>query len=137
MAPAKVSDSDVLAIGEKMNEKQGRVPIAEPKFSVGMHVHMKINFAKDGEQNYTTEVFRIIKVIRTTPRPMYELEDLNSKVIDGQFYDEDLTPFRITYRTAKKIVKILWTRIRRGIREYFVRWRGYGPDSDSWINAAG
>jgi hypothetical protein len=91
---------------------------------------------KGVEQNYTTEVFRIIKVIRRTPRPVYELEDLNHKVIDGQFYNEELSPVRITKRATFKIDKILDTRVRRDIREYHVRWKGYGPDFDSWINAA-
>jgi hypothetical protein len=95
-----------------------------------------MKFAKGAEQNYTTEVFRIIKVIRRTPRPVYEVEDLNRKVIDGQFYNEELTPVRITKRTTFKIDKILSTRVRRGIREYLVHWKGYGPDFDSWINAA-
>ena len=67
---------------------------------------------------------------------MYELEDLNQKVIDGQFFDEELTPVRITKRTTFKIDKILATRVRRGIREYRVRWKDYGTDFDSWINAA-
>jgi hypothetical protein len=52
---------------------------------------------------------------------VYELEDLNSKVIDGQFYNEELTPVLITKRTTFKIDKILGTRVRRGIREYLVR----------------
>jgi len=43
----------------------------------------KIKFAKGGEHNYTNEVFQIIKVIRRTLRPVYELEDLYQKVIDG------------------------------------------------------
>jgi len=93
-----------------------------------------MKFAKGGEQNYTTEIFRIIKVIRRTPRPVYKLEDLNGKVIDGQFYGEELTPGRISKRTKFQIDKILRTRVRRGIREYLLRWKGYGPDFDSWIN---
>jgi hypothetical protein len=96
----------------------------------------KIKFAKGGEQNYTMEVFRIIKVIRRKPPPVYELEDLNRKLINGKFYNEDLKPVRITKHTIFKIIKILDTSVRRGIREYLVRWKGYGPDFDSWIIAA-
>jgi hypothetical protein len=95
MPPARVTDSDILTIWKRINKKQGKSPIAKPIFRVGQHVRIskeKMKFAKGGEQDYSTEVFRIIKVIRRTPRPVYELEDLNQNVIDGQFFKEELTP---------------------------------------------
>ena len=48
-------------------------------------VRKKTKFAKGSEQNYTDKIFRIVKVIRRTPRPVYELEDLNGTLIEGQF----------------------------------------------------
>jgi hypothetical protein len=94
MAPVRVTDSDVLAIWTRMNQKDRKIPIAKPRYRVGQHVRIskeKMKFAKVGEQNYTRKVFRIIKVICRTPRPLYELEDLNKKLVNGQFYNEDLT----------------------------------------------
>jgi hypothetical protein len=67
---------------------------------------------------------------------VYELEDLNRKLIHGRFYNEELTHVRITKRTTFKIGKILSTSVRRGILEYLVRWKGYDSDFDSWVNAA-
>jgi hypothetical protein len=139
MSPAQVTDNDVLAIWKKMEGKLGKIPKARAKFRVGRHVRIskeKMKIAKGAEQNFSTEVFRIIKVIRRTPRPVYELEDLHGKLIDGQFYNEELTPVRITKKTEFKIDKILSTRVSRGIRDYLVRWKGHGPDFDSWINSA-
>ena len=52
MSPARVADSDILTIWERMNEKRGRIPIAQPKFRVGQHVRIskeKMKFAKGDE----------------------------------------------------------------------------------------
>jgi hypothetical protein len=121
MAPAKVSASDILALCERIQRNRSKVPVKTARYGVGQHVRIskeKAKFAKSAEQNFSTEVFRIIKVIRRTPRPVYELEDLNRKVIDGQFYEEELTPVRITKQTQFQIDKILATRVRRGIKQH-------------------
>jgi hypothetical protein len=103
MAPAKVGDTDVLLFWNRMIEKAQRLKrLAEIKYRVGQYVRIskqKLKFAKSGEQNYTTEIFKICKIIRRTPRPVYELEDLRGQGIDWQFYTEELTPVRITEQT--------------------------------------
>jgi hypothetical protein len=63
-------------------------------------------FPKD-RNKITVQKFSKLLVIRRIPRPVYELEDLNQTPIDGQFYAEELTPVRISKRTAYKIDKIL------------------------------
>ena len=99
-------------------------------------VRKKMKFAKGSEQNYSDEIFRIVKVIRRTPWPVYELEDLNGMLIEGQFYGEELTPVRVTKRSVYKIDKILNIWYRNGILEYLVHWNGYRSDFDSWVHAA-
>jgi len=93
----------------------------------------KMKFAKNAEQNFSTEIFRIAKVIERRPRPLYELEDLNGTPIECQLYQEKPNRVRVTRRTDYKIKKILNKRVRRGILEYLVCWRGYSKDFDSWI----
>jgi hypothetical protein len=51
------------------------------------------------EQNYTTEIFKITKVIRKTPRPVYELLDLRRREIQGKSYGEKMTPVGVTAST--------------------------------------
>jgi len=118
-----------------MQKRRSKVRVKIARYSVGQYVRIskeKAKFSKSAEQNFSTEVFRIIKVIHRTPRPVYELEDLNRKVIDGQFYEE-LTPVRITKQTQFLIDKILATRTRRGIKQHLVRWKGFNRDFDSWL----
>jgi len=96
MAPSRVTDSDVLAIWKRISRRR-RIRLTKIKFSVGQHVRIskeKMKFAKSGEQTFSTEIFRITKVIERRTRPVYELEDLNKTPIEGQFYAEELTQDR-------------------------------------------
>jgi len=139
MAPFAVTVSDILATWKRMKEKRLRICAISAKFRAWQHVRIskeKMNFAKGGQQNFSREIFRIAKVIERRSRPVFELEDLNRTPIDCQFYQEELTPVGVTKSIVYKIDKILDERVRRGIREYLVRWRGYSRDFDSWILAA-
>ena len=111
MAPSRVTDPDVLTMWKRMEAAWTRVHVAKAAtFRVGQHVRIskeKIQFAKAAEQNFSTEIFRVAKVIDRRPRAVIELEDLNGTPTDGQFYREKLNPVRITERTAYKIDKIL------------------------------
>ena len=72
MAPSRVSDSDVLAIWKFMEAWRRGVRVAKSKYRVGQHERIrkeKINFAKSAEQNFSTEIYRIAKVIEGRPRP--------------------------------------------------------------------
>ena len=86
MAPAKLTDSDILAIWNRMNTKKRRVRTVRAQFRVGQYVRVskeKMKFAKGYEQNFSTEIFRIANVIERDPRPVYEPEDLNKTPVDG------------------------------------------------------
>ena len=47
-----------------------------------------MKFTKGAEENFSLEIFRINKVIKRTPKPVYELEDLNKTPTEVQFYQE-------------------------------------------------
>jgi hypothetical protein len=96
MVPSRVADADVLAICHRMEAKRQRVRVATSKFRVGQEVRIskkKIKVAKVAKHNFSTEMFRIVKVIDRLPQAVYELEDLNGTPIDAQFYQKELPPY--------------------------------------------
>jgi hypothetical protein len=117
MAPSKTTDSDILAILNKMRARHNSIRRAPVKFKVPQHFRIskeKLTFAKGGEQSYTTDIFRIQIVVRKIPRPVYELVDLLGKHIGGQFYEEELSPVIVTKHKSYPIHKILRKRVRNG-----------------------
>jgi hypothetical protein len=78
-----------------MKSRQSSIRRGPVTFKVHQHVRIskeKLKFAKGGEQNYTTEIFTIQRVVSRIPRPVYELVDLLGNHIAGQFYEQELTP---------------------------------------------
>ena len=73
MAPSRVTDLDVLAVWKGMwAARRGRVPIAKAAtFRVEHHVRIskeKMRFAKVLEQNLSTEIFKVAKLMDRRPR---------------------------------------------------------------------
>jgi hypothetical protein len=104
MAPPNVRDTDILTIWKNKTHRLGRM--AAPKFHLDQHMRIgkeKMKFSKGGEQNFTTDIFMINKVIRRSPSSIYEIEDLRGQHITDQFCMEELTPVIITKKTTYKI----------------------------------
>ena len=60
--PSYVTESDILAIWKRKRTLHNTIRSAAVRYRAGQHVRIskeKINFAKGGEQNHTTEIFRI------------------------------------------------------------------------------
>jgi hypothetical protein len=134
-----VTGKDVLKMWNRMTDRQARLNRAPAVYRMGQTVRIgkeKMEIAKGFEQNYSDEIFDISKVVRRTPRPLYELCELRGTPIEGQFDNEELTPVKITRITEYKIDKMIDTRVRCGIRKHLVRWAGCPPSVDTWIKAS-
>ena len=138
MAPADVTPDKVLQVWHTLYDKKKFVnpTFSKHVFNVGDTVRItraKGHFAKGYEQNWTTEIFRVKRVLRRHP-VVYVLEDLNGEALDGTFYNEELQ--RVSLPDQYDILKILDTRGKGRSKKLLVRWKGYPPSFDSWIPAS-
>ena len=108
-----------------VEKKTGKI-----KFSVGDKVRISVYkgvFTKGYLPNWSTEIFTIIKVNKTTP-PTFILEDYTGSPIAGGFYVEEIR--RTMYPDDYLVEKVIRTKGRR----VFVRWLGFTDEHNSWIN---
>lgn len=100
------------------------------KFKIGDIVRiskLKTQFEKRYLGNWGTKLYKIT-AIRDEPVPSFYLADLDGEPIKGRFYNEELklTKYKNTY-LIEKIIK------KRG-NQMYVKWLGFAPHHNSWIN---
>ncbi|XP_036146039.1 uncharacterized protein LOC118646694 [Monomorium pharaonis] len=107
------------------------IKIAGPaKFKVGDSVRVskyKTIFEKGYTPNWTTEVFKIVKMQRTN-LVTYLLEDYRGTSIAGAFYKHEL--HRATHPDVFLVEKVL----RKKGDEVYVKWLGFDGSHNSWIH---
>ena len=79
----------------------------------------------------TLEIFKVRKVDKKYYPPLYYLEDLQGESIDGIFYREELIVCTLPEFYSIDVVK---TKTVNGRKKYFVKWRGYPDEFNSWID---
>lgn len=101
------------------------------KVRIAQHKHI---FKKGYLPTFTEEIFTISEQIPRQP-PVYRIKDWHSEPISGIFYEPELVKF-VKPDEIYKIEKILKTRKRKGLTEYFVKWQGYPNKFNQWIKHA-
>jgi len=110
---------------------------AKTRFEVGDHVRLseaKQVFAKGYLPNWTEEIFTISRVLNTIP-VQYKVLDEREQEIEGSFYGAELQ--KVTKPDQFAIERVIRTRVIRGRRQFFVKWFGYGPEHNSWVDNIG
>ena len=134
-APSSVNSANEADVRRRMyGDEQATV---KPKLKVGDKVRIskaRRVFDKSYLPNWTEEIFTVTEALRTVP-VTYRLKDYEDEELLGGFYENELQPVTKTDEVYK-IEKILKTRRRGGIKEYFVKWRGYPEKFNSWIAEA-
>ena len=131
---------DVKATNEKevwltlYGKKLPFVPKAS-KLQVGDKVRLSMatqTFRKGYLPQWTEEIFTISQIVNRKPL-VYRVQDYNGENIDGTFYKEELQKVVAPRDDIYKIERILHTRKRGGITEYFVKWLGYPDKFNSYV----
>ena len=117
---------------KNLYQKKNEERIEEPKFQVGDQIRIskkKKTFEKGFTPNWTEELFTIAD-IKTTKPPTYTIQDLRGEPVRGTFYQQELQKSKQKEFRIDKVVK---QRIRNGVKEAYVKWKGYNEDFNSWV----
>ena len=136
MAPAKVNRKNAWKLYQRVYAKHMNPPLKPKrkkkklKFKIGDFVRIsktKQLFEKGYLPNFTTEIFQVRKIINSTP-PVYLIKDLRGEPILGAFYEQEMqkTQWPDTYLVSEVL--------QRKNGKAKVRWFGFPPKDDSWIN---
>jgi transposase InsO family protein len=122
---------------EKLARKKAKV---KPRLKIDGLVRVKTDSSRISSsrrayaEQFHGEFYRIVRINRTMPVPMYHLRALDDgEFIDGGFYAEELQPVE---GDLWKIESVLDERTRRGKKEIKVKWKYFGDRWNEWIPAS-
>ena len=104
-----------------------------PKFKINDLVRISLKrrniFDKPSSNiKWSEELFKIHSINRSNVIT-YKIKDLNDEIIDGFFYEREL---QLTKNTSQEY--IIEKIIRKNKNKYFVKWRNYSNDFNSWLD---
>lgn len=129
LKPVKVNKNNAKMLHDRYTKLSNRI-VKRFKFSVGDFVRISKHkglFEKGYTPNWSTEIFKIIKVQKTSP-PTYKIEDAEKRAILGAFYEQEL--LKTKHPNIYLIEKVLKT---KGNKVY-VKWLGLPSNENCWIN---
>ena len=81
----------------------------KPKFKVGDYVRNadKLNiFSKGYTSNWNRELFKVKEVLKTRPTTN-KIEDMNGKIIENKYYEQELLKSEFDFETNNKALESL------------------------------
>ena len=105
-----------------------------PKFKINDIVRISLKrrelFDKpSGNIKWSEELFKIHSINKSNVIT-YKIKDMNNEIIEGIFYEKELQLSKMKEDGLYIIEKI----IRKNKNRYFVKWRNYSNDFNSWID---
>ena len=109
---------------------------ATPKFKVDEVVRISklpTTFAREYDEKWTSELFRVKRVYKRQGVFIYKLVDWQGEDISGSFYSEELTKGDEPEGGVYKIERVIKKRGRGKRTQGLIRWFGWPSKYDSWI----
>lgn len=135
----KPADVNYVNEAELWQQQYGRPlpwqPVKKFKFDIGDHVRVsytRTTFMREYNEKWTGEIFTVKNKFMRDGLPVYELRDYSGDDIQGTFYQDELQ--HVTMPEVFSIEKILRRRKVKGQKQSLVRWAGWPPKYDSWID---
>ena len=131
VAPIKVNKSNEKYIKE--NIYTYNKTSKKPKFKINDLVRISLKrrdlFDKPSSNiKWSEELFKIHSIKKSNVIT-YKIKDLNDEIIKGNFYEKELQKTK-----NNSGVYIIEKIIRKNKNKYFVKWRNYSDDFNSWID---
>lgn len=135
MAPISVNMGNSEQVFLKIHNKKPPSQSGK-RFEIGDYVRLsrlKNTFEKGYTQVWSDEVFRVHKIKKGHP-DQYSIIDLHGSEIVGSVYHDELQ--KINYQGDNKEIFPIDRVLEEKGQKVKVRWKGYGPQFDSWIRKA-
>ena len=133
MKPADVRTQHETQIWRRLYDDGSRGAHEPSSLKQGQMVRIsrwKGDFEKGYMPNWSAEDFHVRNVIKH-PHTMYELKDNDDESVRGAFYHKEVQPIRTNKIFIDKVLRKRTT--RGGVRELFVKWKGWPARFNSWI----
>ena len=119
------------------DENKSLKPLKKPKYKIGDYVRISqisiSPFVKNFDQNWSDEVFQIIKIDSKQSPIMYSIIDDDGEIIQGKFYEQELQvlPKKPDVYRIESVLNIKGTGKNK---QMLVKWHGY--KNPTWIKAS-
>ncbi|KAK3918502.1 Putative uncharacterized transposon-derived protein [Frankliniella fusca] len=132
-APESVKKKNFYQIWSKrmLASYRNRIKERPPKFRIGDTVKVSVIrssvFAKRTERNFSEENFTVVDIVLKRPKNiyLYTLKDSTGEIIEGGFYEYELTKALVDKETRYKIRSILGYKSIGGVKHALVWWEGF------------
>ena len=109
--------------------KTTKIPKYKINDLVRISLKRRVIFDKPSSNiKWSEELFKIHSINRSNVIA-YKIKDLNDEIIEGIFHERDLQK---TKNTSE--IYVIGKIIRKNKNRYFVKWRNYSNDFNTWID---